>query len=201
MNIIGSVRKDLIHKLSKRLVDENQVLVIEDLNIKGMMKKNKGKTSKSIQDVAWGELFRQLKYKANWYGSTIVTINRFYPSSKTCSVCKTINHHLKRDDKTWYCQSCETTHDRDYNASINIRDSGIEELIKLIEFNQISLKQFLPWGAWEVKHEENDVRSLLADLLDSDPVVNSTGKGYNTLTKQDSCSLNHEDQQLKTVDL
>ena len=165
------------------------------------MKQNKGKASKSIQDVSWGELFRQLEYKSHWYGSTIIKINRYYPSSKTCSVCKTINHHLKRSDSTWFCQSCETTHDRDFNASINIRENGIEELIKLIESDQISLKQILPWGAWEVKHEENDIRSLLADLLDSDPVINSTGKGFKTSVKQDNCSMRHENQQLITVDI
>ena len=175
---IANVRKNYLHNISTRLVNENQVLAIEDLCVKNMVKNKK--LSKAISDASWGELVRQLEYKAQWCGSIIIKINRYYASSKTCSECKTINKSLKLDDRFWTCQGCGTTHDRDINAAINISIEGKKELIKLIQQGLIdkdllpllseifsdnnntksikksSSKEKLPWGAREVKHADND---------------------------------------------
>jgi len=117
---VANQRKDFIHKVSTRLIRENQTICIEDLNVKEMMKNRK--LSKHIQDAGWGMLFQQFRYKSEWYGSNILTIGRFEPSSKTCSKCGYIKHDLKLSDRTWTCPNCGECHDRDVNAAINIRD-------------------------------------------------------------------------------
>lgn len=83
------------------------------------------KLSKAIQDTSWGELVRQLEYKAKWNDKTISKIDRFFPSSKTCSSCGYIKQNLSLDVRSWKCSSCGTTHDRDINASINILNQGL----------------------------------------------------------------------------
>ena len=115
---IANQRKDFQHKLSSRTVNDSQVIVLEDLNIKGMVK-NKH-LSKSISDAGWGLFRSMVEYKADWYGREILKVNRFYPSSKTCSVCGYINKGLKLSDCVWTCPICGTEHDRDGNASINL---------------------------------------------------------------------------------
>ena len=117
---VANQRKDFIHKVSTRLIRENQTICIEDLNVKGMLKNRK--LSKHIADAGWGMLFQCLRYKSEWYGNNILTIGRFEPSSKTCSKCGYIKHDLKLKDRTWKCPTCGECHDRDVNAAINIRD-------------------------------------------------------------------------------
>lgn len=117
---VANQRKDFLHKVTTRLIRENQTICIEDLNVKGMMKNRK--LSKHIGDVGWGMFFQFLRYKSDWYGSNIVTIGRFEPSSKTCSKCGYIKHDLTLRDREWTCTSCGEHHDRDVNAAINIRD-------------------------------------------------------------------------------
>jgi putative transposase len=117
---VANQRKDFLHKVTARLIRENQTICIEDLNVKGMM--NNRKLSKHIGDAGWGMFFQFLRYKSDWYGSNIVTIGRFEPSSKTCSKCGYIKHDLTLRDRTWVCPVCGEHHDRDVNASINIRD-------------------------------------------------------------------------------
>ena len=102
------------------LLRENQTICIEDLNVKGMMKNRK--LSKHIGDAGWGMFFQFLRYKSDWYGSNILSIGRFEPSSKTCSKCGYIKHDLTLKDRTWTCPDCGEHHDRDVNAAINIRD-------------------------------------------------------------------------------
>lgn len=97
--------------------------IIENLNIEGMLKNYC--LAKSISSVAWGELFRQLEYKANWYGKNVIHIGRFEPSSKMCSFCGTINKELKLKDREWKCINCNLKHDRDINAAINIKHFGL----------------------------------------------------------------------------
>jgi putative transposase len=125
---ISNVRKDFLHKLSHKLTHENQVnsIVIEDLNVSGMVKNHK--LAKSIVDCSWSEFVRQLEYKSLWYGKNLIKIGRFEPSSKLCSNCGTINQELTLKDRTWTCKSCGTIHDRDINASINIRNIGLENI-------------------------------------------------------------------------
>ncbi len=114
---ISNQRKDFLHKLSTRLVSENQAICLEDLNVSGMMKNHN--LARHIQDCGWSEFVRQLEYKSEWSGKHIFKIGRFQPSSKICS-CGAINHDLKLSDRVWTCKVCGLTHDRDILASQNI---------------------------------------------------------------------------------
>lgn len=115
-------RKDFLHKLTSRLVRENQVVVIEDLTVRNMVKNSK--LARAISDAAWTELRTMLEYKAAWYGRELVVIDRFFPSSRLCSACGTLQQNLPLNVRTWTC-SCGVTHDRDVNAAINIRAAGL----------------------------------------------------------------------------
>ena len=116
---IVNQRRDYIHKLSRKFVNENQVIAVEDLNIKGMVKNHK--RAKAITDVSWGGFFRMLEYKSQWAGRTFVQIDRFYPSSQTCSSCGYKNAAVKNEKvRAWTCPKCGAHHDRDINAAINI---------------------------------------------------------------------------------
>jgi len=117
-------RLDFLHKETSRLTRENQVIYLEDLDIKRMIKDRR--FSKAIVNVGWGEYIRQLKYKAQWTGVIVVQIGRFVPSSKLCSTngCSYKNQDLKPSDREWTCPKCNTTHDRDINAAKNIEKIG-----------------------------------------------------------------------------
>jgi putative transposase len=117
---------DMLHKVSKKLIDENQVIGIEDLNVKGMMK-NKN-LSKAIQELSLHEFKRQLIYKADWNNRNLVIVDRWFPSSKTCHCCKHKKVDLKLSERTWICVKCNTTHDRDLNAAKNIELEAIRML-------------------------------------------------------------------------
>lgn len=119
-------RKDFLHKLSKKLVDENQIIAFEDLNVRGMMRNRR--LSKAIGDVGMYELKRQVKYKSKWYGRTFVEIDRFYPSSKRMSCCGYVLDRLSLSERTVVCPECGTVHDRDINAAKNILAAGLAVL-------------------------------------------------------------------------
>lgn len=121
---IASCRLDTLHKVSHKLVNEFDVIVCEDLNVKGMVKNHK--LSKHIADASWGNFVTLLQYKCDWYGKELVKVNRFYPSSKTCGDCGWINQDLKLSDREWTCKSCGVVHDRDVNASRNILKEGLK---------------------------------------------------------------------------
>lgn len=121
---IASCRLDTLHKVSYELVRDNGLIVIEDLNVKGMIKNRK--LSKHIADASWGNFVNLLQYKCDWYGRELVKVNRFFPSSKTCNVCGWINQELKLSDREWTCKSCGVVHDRDVNASKNILKEGLK---------------------------------------------------------------------------
>lgn len=123
---IRNSRVDYIHKISNEITNENQVVVLEDLNVVGMMKNHK--LAKSIADVSWHEFKRQLEYKCKWKGRQLIIIDRFFPSSKTCNSCGFVNSDLTLKDRTWKCPSCNTDLDRDLNASKNILMQGILKL-------------------------------------------------------------------------
>lgn len=116
---ISNRRSDFLHKLSTRLLSENQAVAREDLNVKGMLHNHK--LAGSISEVAWNEFDRMLKYKAEWNGKHFLQIGRFEASSKTCNVCGHV-HSLKLSEREWICEKCKTLHDRDINAAINIRN-------------------------------------------------------------------------------
>lgn len=115
---ISCIRKDFLHKLSTNLVKKFDVICLENLNIKGMVKNRK--LSRAINDLGFYELKRQLIYKANQWGKTLKELDRFYPSSKTCSCCGVKLDELPLSVRNWTCPNCNTNHDRDINASINI---------------------------------------------------------------------------------
>ena len=123
---IADCRSDNLHKLSRRLVNENQVICAENLAVKNMIKNPK--LAKHIADASWGEFTRQLAYKADWAGRTYVEIGRFFPSSKRCSCCGFVKEKIPLDVRSWECPECGTTHDRDVNAARNILAVGLTVL-------------------------------------------------------------------------
>ena len=123
---VRNTRKDFLHQLSSKLIKEYDGFALENLNIKGMLKNHC--LAKSISDVGWGEFARQLEYKSLWYSKAFVKVDMFFPSSKRCSECGSINQALTLSDREWVCTICGTIHDRDINASTNIRDEGIRIL-------------------------------------------------------------------------
>lgn len=124
---IANIRRDYLHKISHKLVSENQVIISETLNVKGMMQNHK--LAGAIADVSWSELTRQIAYKSDWNCRIYHKIDTFYPSSQLCSVCGYKNEAIKDlSIRQWICPCCNTHHDRDKNSAINIRNRGIQDL-------------------------------------------------------------------------
>lgn len=119
-------KETFLHQETSKLINENQVIIIEDLNVKGMLKNHK--LAKSIQELSLGKFKQLLMYKAEWYGRTIIKIDRFYPSSKLCSCCGHKKQDLTLSNRTFECPECGLVIDRDYNAAINIRQEGLRIL-------------------------------------------------------------------------
>jgi putative transposase len=120
---IADSRKDFLHKLTTRLVRENQTIAVEDLAVKNMLKNHK--LAQAIADASWAQLVRQLEYKCQWYGRTLVKIDRCFPSSKRCGHCGHIVDKLPLNVREWTCPECGTHHDRDINAAKNILAAGL----------------------------------------------------------------------------
>jgi len=126
---IQNQRNDYLHKLSKSIIDENQVICIESLLIKDMM--NDSKLARNISDVSWSRFVSMLIYKANWYGRKVIKVPNDYPSSQLCSICGYKNSITKDlTIRKWTCPKCGSIHDRDINAAKNILSKGIEMLTK-----------------------------------------------------------------------
>lgn len=124
---INNTRKDFLHKLSSKIISENQVIISEDLNVAGLVRNHN--FAKSITDASWSEFTRQLAYKAEWYGRTYYKIDRFYPSSQLCNVCSYQNKEVKDlKVRAWVCPTCGAEHDRDVNAAKNILKQGLRDL-------------------------------------------------------------------------
>jgi len=147
---ISSCRLDTLHKVSYQLVKENDLIVVEDLNVKGMVKNPK--LSKHISDVSWGNFVNLLNYKCDWYGKELVKVNRFYPSSKNCNCCGWINQNLKLSDREWNCK-CGEKHDRDLNASKNILKEGLKIYGKGLAITKVERKSDFCEEAYSVKPE------------------------------------------------
>ena len=122
--------KNYIYHVAKTLLRESQTLVMENLNIGGMVKNHK--LAKSIHNVCWGELRRVLTYKSQWLGRNLIFIDRWAPSTKTCSCCGFHNSTLTLSDRSWRCPGCGTHHDRDINAALNIKRMGLEKLLPAV---------------------------------------------------------------------
>lgn len=125
---IRNKKLNFLRDVTNHLIDENQVIVMEDLNVKGMVRNHK--LAESISEVNWGEFRRRLAYKAAWHGRQLVFIDRFYPSSKRCNHCGYIYKELTLKDRQWVCPECGSLIDRDYNAALNILEEG-ERIIGL----------------------------------------------------------------------
>jgi putative transposase len=120
---IADSRRDFLHKLSARLINENQVIAIESLAVSNMQKNRC--LSKSISDASWSEFVRQLEYKALWYGRELIGIDKWFPSSRRCSHCGYTMPKMSLNVREWMCPECEVIHDRDINAARNVLAAGL----------------------------------------------------------------------------
>lgn len=147
---LANKRNDYLHQITNKLIRDNDVICIENLNVKGMTQNHH--LAKAIQDASFGKLVSMLKYKAAWHNRQIIEVGRYFPSSKTCSCCGHRMKHMGLEIREWTCPVCNTYHDRDINAAKNILDEGLRILD--------SVGQELP----DVKLVENstmDDRSIL----------------------------------------
>ena len=149
---IANQRNDFIHKVSTAITKQFDTIVIETLNVKGMVRNHK--LAKAISDASWNRLLQFLKYKAEKQGKNVIEIGMFEKSSKTCSVCGHVNNDLTLNQREWICQDCNSQLDRDINAAINIRDFGLK---------QIGLNQ-IPSDRGEFKPVENPLTAELAKM-------------------------------------
>ena len=120
---IANIRNNHLHQVTSKIVSENQTIVMEDLNVRGMLKNRK--LAKSVADVSFYEFVRQITYKAKWYDRNLIQVDRWYPSSKTCHHCNFVNQDLTLADRDWDCPRCNRKLDRDFNAAKNIEREGL----------------------------------------------------------------------------
>lgn len=123
---MSDCRMDNLHKLSRKLINENQVVCVESLKVKNMIRNPK--LSKAIADASWSELVRQLQYKGEWAGRSVVAIDQYFPSSRRCSCCGFTMKNMPLDIRQWLCPECGADHDRDINAARNIKAAGLAVL-------------------------------------------------------------------------
>ncbi|RZV40207.1 MAG: transposase [Candidatus Acidulodesulfobacterium acidiphilum] len=163
---IFNQRNDFLHKLSSRTVNDSQVIVLEDLNIKGMVKN--GNLSKPISDVSWSKFNDMLEYKASWYGRQVFKVNRFYPSSKTCSTpdCGYIHKDLKLSERFWICPQCGAVHDRDVNASINLFLEGLTILKNTPGTAELTPLEYALTGIQSIGYSNHTMRQEAYQFID-----------------------------------
>ncbi|MEU7069581.1 RNA-guided endonuclease TnpB family protein [Streptomyces narbonensis] len=148
---IADRRRDGLHKLTTRLVRENQTIVIEGLSVRNMVKNRR--LARAISDAAWSEFRSLLEYKAAWYGREVIAVDRFFPSSKLCSHCGKLAKSMPLHVRTWTCEGCGTTHDRDMNSAKNLKAAGLAVTAcgagvrpqRRAPGGQSAMKQETPW--------------------------------------------------------
>jgi len=155
-------KNNFLHMVTNSLINDNQVNIMEDLDVKSMLKNKQ--LSKSIQEMNWGEFKTMLTYKSIFYDRTLVKVDKFFPSSKKCSECDYIKNDLKLEDREWICPECNTHHDRDYNSTINLIIEGLNILIgnrcpefTLDEINKENRVETLKNIYWSLTQEEKQV--------------------------------------------
>ena len=132
-------RNDFLHKLSKRIIGDNQAVIVEDLNVKGLLKNSN--LAKHIADASWRKFISYLEYKAKIYGRKLIKVSPFYSSSKLCSKCGYKNENLKLSNRKWKCPNCEVEHDRDYNATLNLLKEGLKILKESLTLRAVGLER------------------------------------------------------------
>lgn len=155
-------KNDWMHKLSKLIVDDYDGIFIEDLDIKQMQQYSSGLSKTITLDFSWGEFVRQLEYKSLWYGKHLIKVGRYYPSSQLCNDCGYKNSELKLSDREWVCPECGCIHDRDINASRNIKEEGIRLLSE--EYPNIKINTV---GTTEINACENMITTLVESVQES----------------------------------
>ena len=177
---LSNKRKDNLHKITTKLIKENDIICIENLNVKGMTKNHK--LSKAIQDASFGTLLNMLKYKAVWHNRKIIEIGRFYPSSKLCHCCSHRMNYMGLEVREWICPNCGTYHDRDINAAINILNEGLRILDKGTVGNTETLDSYSSMLAENPTMDDKfalqtlkSSDSMKQELLYKDPTPNGEG--------------------------
>lgn len=153
---ITNTRKDFLHKLSNQITNENDTLCFETLNIAGMVKNHK--LAQSISDAGWGIFMDYCKYKSEWKGKNVLQIPTFEPSTKLCNCCGAINNTLTLADREWLCANCQTLHDRDENAAINIKNYSLKNCAGLQRGKSVKLPTIA--GALKRKYKNDGLVHL-----------------------------------------
>ena len=176
-------RKDNLHKITTKLIKENDIICIENLNVKDMTKNHK--LAKAIQDASFGTLVSMLKYKAAWHNRQIIEIDRFYPSSKICHCCGHKMSYMGLEVREWTCPQCNTHHDRDINAAINIKNEGLRILDNIGQELPDSKPAEIP---------------PMDDKFATQTLKSSGSKLYNSTKSQENHKLKAENQLSLAVD-
>lgn len=153
---VSDRRRDALHKLTTRLVRENQTLVIEDVSVRNLVQNRR--LARSISDAAWREFRTLLEYKARWYGRRVIAVDRWFPSSKLCSNCGLVREALPLDVRWWTCEGCGVTHDRDVNAALNILAAGRAVTVC---GDDVRPQRDSPGGRLSTKQKPEPARALL----------------------------------------
>lgn len=169
---ISNRKEWYIHNVVNRLLDENQIIVMEDLNVAGM--KRNHNLAEAISEMNWGEFRRVLGYKSSWYGKEVIIINRYYPSSKRCNHCGYINKGLKLSDRQWICPQCGKVIERDYNAACNILDEGLRMLNEGII--GLSSPKYKPVDHPTAKRQSTQKCEVMDDQLGNKELKSSDGE-------------------------
>jgi putative transposase len=161
--LITNQRNDFQHKVSKKLISENQTIAVETLNIKGMMSNHH--RAQSTGGSAWYSFVLKLQYKAEWFGKTVFKINQWLPSSKTCNICGYMHPNLTENIREWQCPDCKTLHDRDINAAINIKNFALSTVGTTGRACGLTLKRDNLRASFSISSaDRNEIKYLLGDF-------------------------------------